>query len=148
MSGKADFKCRHVVIASGEHRVRRCFGRHERSPLRKRPNPALRHLPLGPACESLKAAPIPGRSPVVPHFTEVDDPATDARHRPGRRFGPVDVGAPTFDVGLSHRLVTISRAAADLTKPPVCRLAVAPRPRRRPSENRQASGLRAACPRR
>ena len=150
MSGKADFKCRHVVIASGEHRVRRFFGRHERSPLRKRPNPALRqrliHLPLGPACESLETAPIPWRSPVVSHFGEVDDTGTDARDRPGRAFRPVDVGAPTFDIGLSHRLVTISRAAADLTKRPVCRRAVAPRPRRRLSENRQAPGLCAACP--
>jgi hypothetical protein len=65
-----------------------------RSLLRKRPNPALRqrliHLPLGPSREPLETAPIPWRSPVVPHFGEVDDPATNARDHPGRRFGPVD----------------------------------------------------------
>src|SRR3954463_9364740 len=93
------------------------------SRLWKRSDPALWHrlihLPLGPACESLETAPVPRRSPVVSHFGEVDDPATDARDGPGRRLRPVDVGPPTFDVGLSHRLVTISRAAADLTKRPV-----------------------------
>jgi hypothetical protein len=86
-----------------------------RSQLRKRPDPALRQrlirLPLGPSCESLETAPIPGRSPVVPHFPEVDDTATDARDRPGRRLRPVDVGAPTFDVGLSHRPLYHLRSA-------------------------------------
>ena len=72
-------------------------GTHDPSQVRKRPYPPFRkrsfHLPLGPPRESLETAPIPGRSPVVPHFTEVDDTATGARDRPGRRLRPVDVGS-------------------------------------------------------
>jgi hypothetical protein len=45
----------------------------------------------------------------MPHFAEVDDPAPDARDRPGRRLRPVDVGPPTFDVGLSHRPLSVGR---------------------------------------
>ena len=45
----------------------------------------------------------------MPHFAEVDDPAPDARDRPGRRLRPVDVGPPTFDVGLSHRPFSVGR---------------------------------------
>jgi hypothetical protein len=73
--------------ANGPSRLRLLQRKWPYPPFRKRSF----HLPLGPPRESLETAATPGRSPVVSRFSEVDDPATDARERPGRRLRPVDV---------------------------------------------------------
>src|SRR5215204_1647604 len=91
------------------------------SRLRKRTDPAFRkwslHLPLGPTGKPIQPAPVPRRSPVTPHLLKVDDAVPNGRHRPGRRVGPVDEGAPWFDVGLFHHSPHVHSAAVGTLAP-------------------------------